>query len=56
MLNPFGSSNRTFRYWEEPELVDLVNSVGLQGYTRTRERMFIMFTATKPALPPAGKA
>jgi hypothetical protein len=48
-FNPFGRSNQTFRYWEEDELKDLVAAVGLQDYTRTRSRMFIMFAATKPA-------
>jgi hypothetical protein len=47
-LNPFGSGNRTFRYWEEPELVDLVNTVGLTDYRKIRSRMYIMFAATKP--------
>lgn len=27
-LNLFGANTRTFRHWEEPELVDLVNTVG----------------------------
>eukprot|EP00879_Flechtneria_rotunda_P016795 GHRR01017579.1.p1 GENE.GHRR01017579.1~~GHRR01017579.1.p1 ORF type:complete len:362 (+),score=106.91 GHRR01017579.1:669-1754(+) len=47
-LNPFGANTRTFRYWEEDELKDLVAIVGLTGYTRIRSRMFIMFAATKP--------
>lgn len=50
-LNPFGANNTTFRYWEEPELVDLVNTVGLTDYRRTRSRMYIMFAATKPEAP-----
>jgi hypothetical protein len=50
-LNPFGSDNKTFRYWEEPELVDLVNTVGLTDYRKIRSRMYIMFAATKPEAP-----
>lgn len=50
-LNPFGSAHRTFRYWEEPELVDLVNTVGLTDYRKIRSRMYIMFAATKPEMP-----
>lgn len=51
-LNPFGSSTRTFRYWEEAELQDLVGAVGLQDYRRTRSRMYIMFAASKPGGQP----
>ncbi|KIY98469.1 putative methyltransferase [Monoraphidium neglectum] len=47
-LNPFSGANGTIRYWDEGELVDLVNSVGLEGYARDRARMFVMFAATKP--------
>lgn len=47
-LNPFSGAGGTMRYWEEGELVDLVNSVGLTGYSRERTRMFIMFSARKP--------
>jgi hypothetical protein len=47
-LNPFSGAGGTIRYWEEGELVDLVNAVGLAGYERERSRMFVMFAATKP--------
>jgi hypothetical protein len=47
-LDPFGENTRSFRYWEETELVDLVTAVGLEEYQRNRARMFIMFTASKP--------
>lgn len=47
-LNPFGSNTRTFRYWEEAELQDLVRTVGLTDYRAIRSRMYIMFAATKP--------
>lgn len=47
-LNPFGPTNSTFRYWEEDELKDLVNSVGLADYRAIRSRMYIMFAGTKP--------
>jgi ubiquinone/menaquinone biosynthesis C-methylase UbiE len=47
-LNPFTGSGGNVRYWQEDELVDLVNAVGLTGYERVRERCFIMFTARKP--------
>jgi len=36
------------RYWDEGELVDLVDGVGLVDYRRDRSRMFIMFAARKP--------
>jgi hypothetical protein len=42
----------TIRYWDEAELVDLVDSVGLVDYRKERSRMFIMFAATKPGGPP----
>lgn len=51
-LNPFGTGNTTFRYWEEAELQDLVATVGLTGYTRMRSRMFIIFAAAKPQPEP----
>ncbi|KAF8072844.1 methyltransferase [Scenedesmus sp. PABB004] len=48
-FNPFGErTSNTFRYWEEAELVDLCAGVGLADYRRSRSRMFIMFSATKP--------
>jgi hypothetical protein len=47
-FNPFGQNTRTFRYWEEAELVDLATSVGLGDYQRVRSRMYIMFVVTKP--------
>jgi hypothetical protein len=47
-LNPFSGAGGTIRYWDEGELVDLVNSVGLTGYERDRTRMFVMFAARKP--------
>lgn len=47
-LNPFGVNTRTFRYWEEAELQDLVNTVGLTDYRANRSRMYIMFAGTKP--------
>jgi hypothetical protein len=40
-----------YRLWEEAELVDLCGAVGLEGYTRTRQFRFILFSARKPALP-----
>lgn len=46
-LNPFGNG-AAFRYWEEQEIIDLVDTVGLSDYKKTRSRMFIMFAATKP--------
>jgi hypothetical protein len=33
-LNPFTGSGGNVRYWQEDELVDLVNAVGLTGYER----------------------
>jgi hypothetical protein len=51
-FNPFGVNTRSFRYWEEDELRDLCSSVGLQGFTRNRSRMYIMFSAIKPEQQP----
>ncbi|GBF96312.1 hypothetical protein Rsub_09107 [Raphidocelis subcapitata] len=47
-LNPFSGAGGTIKYWDEGELIDLVNSVGLTDYRRDRSRMFVMFAATKP--------
>lgn len=47
-LNPFSGAGGTIKYWDEGELVDLVNSVGLTDYQRERSRMFVMFSAAKP--------
>lgn len=37
------------KYWEEQELRDLCEAVGLQGFQRERSWQFIMFSARKPA-------
>ncbi len=36
------------RYWQEPELQELVAMVGLEQYERDRRFQYIMFTARKP--------
>ncbi len=36
------------KYWEEQELRDLCESVGLQEFRRERSWQFILFAATKP--------
>lgn len=46
-----GSSGAGFKQWEEAELKDLTESVGLQNLDRVRDNRFILFSATKP---PAG--
>ncbi|KAK9861511.1 hypothetical protein WJX84_008820 [Apatococcus fuscideae] len=44
---PFNSS--TYKWWSEPELRDLMATVGLQGFQRYRNRQCILFTVQKPA-------
>jgi hypothetical protein len=39
-----------YRWWEEAELRDLCEGVGLQSFTCDRQWRFIMFAATKPAI------
>lgn len=38
----------SYRWWEEGEIKELCEGVGLQGFQRHRTRQFILFTATKP--------
>ena len=42
--------SRTLRAWEEQELRDLAESVGLEGFRRNRMNRFIMFAVGKPNL------
>ncbi len=41
-------SGRSYRWWEEAELRDLVSTVGLTDFQRERRLRFIMFSAKKP--------
>lgn len=41
-------SGRSYRWWEEGELRDLVTTVGLANFQRERRLRFIMFSASKP--------
>ncbi len=48
-LDPLVLGNRnSYRWWEEDELKDICKAVGLQGFERTRQWRFIMFTVKKP--------
>lgn len=47
-LNPFSSRSNMYRSWEEAELKELCETVGLTGFARNRSRQFIMWSATKP--------
>ena len=42
--------SRTLRAWEEQELRDLAESVGLDDFKRNRMSRFIMFAVRKPSL------
>jgi uncharacterized protein with von Willebrand factor type A (vWA) domain len=42
-------SGKSYRWWEEAELRDLVATVGLTDFQRDRRLRFIMFSAKKPA-------
>ena len=41
-------SGKSYRWWEEAELRDLVSTVGLTDFQRDRRLRFIMFSAKKP--------
>ena len=47
-LNPFGARSSQYRFWEEAELRELCDAVGLADWQRSRSRSFIMFAARKP--------
>jgi hypothetical protein len=40
---------RAYKWWQEQELKDLCNTVGLLDFRRARSNRFILFSATKPA-------
>ena len=39
---------RAYKWWQEQELKDLCNTVGLLDFRRARSNRFIIFAATKP--------
>ncbi|KAK9784879.1 hypothetical protein WJX73_010017 [Symbiochloris irregularis] len=39
---------RSYKWWEELELKELTEAMGLTKFTRTRQRQFIMFSVRKP--------
>jgi SAM-dependent methyltransferase len=55
MLQPFKQFDLTrvssYRWWSEPELRDLFQSVGLQNFQCQRSFRFILWRVTKPELP-----
>ncbi|GMH45751.1 hypothetical protein BSKO_13714 [Bryopsis sp. KO-2023] len=61
LLTPIGGDNlpnflahpekgAQFRFFKEEELQELANTVGLQNFRSHRNRVFILFSVTKPAL------
>ncbi|KAK9844600.1 hypothetical protein WJX74_004440 [Apatococcus lobatus] len=46
LARPLNST--TYKWWSEPELRDLMSTVGLQGFQRYRNRQCILFTVHKP--------
>lgn len=43
-----GITNSTYKWWEEQELRDLCEAVGLVKFQRERSMRFIMFSVQKP--------
>ena len=46
LVQPLNST--TYKWWSEPELRDLMSTVGLQGFQRYRNRQCILFAVQKP--------
>ncbi len=44
-------SSRTYKWWQEQELRDVCEAVGLTNFRRARSNRFILFSVTKPGLP-----
>ena len=49
LARPLNST--TYKWWSEPELRDIMSTVGLQGFQRYRNRQCILFTVQKPMKP-----